>query len=79
MLAKWLREGAPSGILRPFDRSGVFPDAPEEGPASAAAVAALAASPDGWVNYRSAEDDPDVCKELLGRMVSEGWAEAFPT
>ena len=60
------------GVLHPLDRTGVIPAIDETDPASEAEIRALTATPLGWSNYRSAEDDPDVCKDLLQSMVSKG-------
>ena len=48
-------------------------------PASHLDIERISVSPAGWSNYRSAEDDLEVCQGLLGRMVENGWAVAAPT
>eukprot|EP00969_Alexandrium_andersonii_P000519 22105-Alexandrium_andersonii.AAC.1 len=49
----------------------------DRSPATAEQIAAIAADPSGWTNYRSAEDDPEARRELLDHMVEKGWAEVF--
>ena len=34
---------------------------------------------EGWENYRSAESDPEVCMDILDRMVRQGWADSYPS
>ena len=72
VLADWLRLGAPLGVVHPLDTRGVFPPISEPTPATPQEIASLVVSPDGWENYRSADDDPAVCAELLGAMISKG-------
>ena len=31
-------------------------------------------TPDGWVNYRSSEEEPVVTRDILSHMVAQGWA-----
>ena len=35
--------------------------------------------PSGWENYRSIEDDPEVCVDILVKTVNNGWALSFPS
>ena len=71
-LAKWLRQGAPLGVSMPVTSRGVFPPSRQQGKDWAPGL--LASDPRGWQNYRSADDDPEVCLGLLRQMVRNNWA-----
>ena len=71
-LEKWLREGAPLGIRMPVTSCGIFPQATDT--SRQWSPGDISSEPTGWENYRSAEDDPAVCAELLERMTANGWA-----
>eukprot|EP00969_Alexandrium_andersonii_P353647 15440381-Alexandrium_andersonii.AAC.1 len=66
--------GGPLGVLRPVTLRGVFPTVVEVAPATEQEVEGTAANPEGWANYRSAEDDASVCAHILDEMVSQGRA-----
>ena len=78
-VSKWAGGGAPLGIVHHLKPSPIFPKVDELAPASYLDIERISASPEGWTNYRSAEDDLEVCHDLLGRMVEKGWAVAVPT
>ena len=67
------------GIAHAVTHQGIFPRVDEPVQASRADAEAFAQDAEGWENYRSAESDPEVCKDLLDRMVRQGWAESYPT
>ena len=71
-LAEWLEHGAPMGITHAVTHQGIFPRVDEPMQASRVDAGALAQDAEGWENYRSAESDPEVCKDLLDRMVKQG-------
>ena len=73
ILAQWLRQGAPLGIKQPIINTGISPPVPVP-KLDPKDVAAIATDPAGWSNYRSADADPDVCRDLLNTMVDKGWA-----
>eukprot|EP00969_Alexandrium_andersonii_P087041 3840191-Alexandrium_andersonii.AAC.1 len=54
-LAPWIRTGAPLGVLRPVTPCGVFPTVAESAPATEMEIEGIAANPEGWGNYRSAD------------------------
>ena len=75
-LGRWTIEGAPLGIDEPITPSGIFPPAGPQGEARSGDRHRPNADPQGWTNYRSAEDDLPTCALLLQRMVKKGWAKA---
>ena len=75
-LPAWLVEGAPLGINRPISRTGVFPPVPDRS-VDAGYLSRLVLGPSGWVNYRSAESEPDLTLSLLDSMVTHHWAESY--
>ncbi len=73
ILAEWLVRGAPLGITTPVKPTGVFPPvAPPD--RQAQGIEEIVTDPSGLENYRSAEDDPVPCKQLLTHMVEQQWA-----
>ncbi len=34
----------------------------------------MISNPTGWQNYRSADEEPTVCRDVLGKMVKAGGA-----
>ncbi len=71
-LPRWAIEGAPMGISQDIDRCGIFPPVYESfAPEQEIKQATL-----HWGNYQSAEDNPQVCKEILQNMVAQDWAIA---
>ena len=62
ILATWLREGAPIGILNDVTHTGVFP---LSDPKTLADPDALGTDPEGWRNYLSAEDNAEKVLEIL--------------
>eukprot|EP00969_Alexandrium_andersonii_P302434 13369236-Alexandrium_andersonii.AAC.1 len=49
--------GPPLGFVRPATPRSVFPTLAESAPATEREIEGVAANPEGWENYRSAEDD----------------------
>ncbi len=68
--------GAPLGITQHITSRGVFPPARDE-PSNPSPEQLLTEHFSPWTNYKSAEDAPDTCQEILDKMVSEGWAVEF--
>ena len=73
ILADWLRYGAPLGVELPVTHSGVFPvdqaetrDDPDSLPFTPADTQ--------WENYRSADQDAEISKDILDKMVDKGWS-----
>ena len=73
---RWAEEGAPLGISRDIERCGIFPPVYESAPVDAETSRRAAFD---WGNYQSAEDNPQVCHDILRGMVSKGWATECPT
>ena len=69
----------PCGFSTTRPPSAIYPPVDEAAPATYLDLERIATTPEGWANYRSAEDDLEVCNRLLGRMVEKGWAVAVPT
>ena len=69
ILETWATSGAPLGILHEVTGTGVFPTT-AQAQASSEDVHSLATDPDGWSNYKSAEEAPEVADELLDKMVT---------
>ena len=78
VLAQWLRTGAPLGILNAVAPTGIFPTVPEASP-NPEQIQDLASLPQGWVNYRSSEDEPIITDSILQSMVSKQWATCCDT
>ena len=66
VLATWLREGAPIGILNEVTHTGVFP---LSDPKLLADPDTLGTDPEGWRNYVSAEDNAEKVLEILQENV----------
>ena len=75
ILPRWLRHGAPIGILEHIDTANVFPAVvptdPVRNPDSLFSELA------GWANYASAEDEPEVVKGLLDAQAAKGHCKFF--
>ena len=67
-LADWLTHGAPLGISGPIPNGNIFPAATAQ-PTPVGGIEDLTTDLAGWSNYVSAEEDPDACRTVLGRMV----------
>ncbi len=72
-LPEWLAHGAPLGINQQISRSGVFPPV-EDRTVGQGYLESLVLGPQGWSNYRSSEDEPELTRELLDAMVDKSWA-----
>ena len=76
ILAEWLLSGAPLGVEQAVEPTGVFPpdlvetrDDPDALPFT---------SPDiRWENYRSADDEVDTSRDILDKMVQNGWSYKY--
>ena len=72
---EWLRQGAPFGIERDIETCGVFPPSKE-------ALKGSTELPDGFsqairgdlVNYKTVEENKELAKEELDRLVTAGYA-----
>ena len=73
MLPAWLSEGAPLGADQPVIDKGVFPPAPRE-IIQIDSISHKACHYGGWRNYTSAEQQPEVVRDLLSEMVQNKWA-----
>ena len=67
---EWLQSGAPTGILEPIEYAGVFPPVPPDTPRRKPAD--LFSDLTGWTNNRSAEDEPEVVRQLLEEQYGKG-------
>ena len=77
-LPDWLNDGAPLGINREVSRRGIFPPVPDQ-PVDSGYLSKLVLGPSGWINYRSAENEPELTLSLLDAMVDKQWADKFCT
>ena len=77
-LPDWLDDGAPLGINREVSRRGIFPPVPDQ-PVDSGYLSKLVLGPSGWINYRSAENEPELTLSLLDAMVDKQWADKFCT
>jgi hypothetical protein len=73
VLAEWRMTGAPLGIINEITATGIFPKV-EPAESTMDPLQDIASSPQGWANYKSAEESPDTKKEILTNMVKEEWA-----
>eukprot|EP00971_Amphidinium_carterae_P025928 511419-Amphidinium_carterae.1 len=78
-LAEWFKKGAPFGIEVGIDPNSVFPAARDTREYDYSGVPVHHAEPDGWGNYRSAEEDMPTVDKLLQDMLDKGWAVQFGT
>ena len=75
ILPGWLRDGAPIGILERIDTAGTFPPVePEEAIRDPTTIHSELA---GLTNYSSAEDEPEIVKDLLDAQESKGHCKFF--
>ena len=68
-LVTWLVEGSPLGINRPIEDRGIFPTVADE----SGYDNIHAAMGEGWSNYSSAEEKPELVQALLEKMETKGW------
>jgi len=76
VIADWLEQGAPLGASVQVPHTGVFP---RDAKVREYFTEDLTTADDipGWENYKTAEQEPEVCADLLGTMVKKGWSIAF--
>ena len=76
VIADWLISGAPLGAGVPVTHTGVFPRDSKVREYLAEDLAKAQDIP-GWENYKTAEEEPEVCIQLLDAMVEKGWSVVF--
>ena len=72
LLSEWLVHGAPMGAVREITRVGVFPPDVKTEKRHPATLKTISLA--GWVNYRSAEQEPDIVRSLLKEMLDAKWS-----
>ena len=76
IIADWLETGAPLGAGVQVTHTGVFPKDAKAREYFAEDLETAENIP-GWENYKTAEQEPGVCTELLEAMVKKGWSIVF--
>ena len=76
ILASWLEQGAPIGIEKPIETSGIYPQV--DGSCwTAKALRTLERSSEGWSNYKSADEEPEEVQKLLDKAESQRFCRYF--
>ena len=75
ILPRWLRQGAPIGMLEHIDTANISPAVEPTDPVRHPDT--LFSELAGWSNYSSAEDEPDVVNGLLDAQAAKGHCKFF--